>query len=90
MEPFTYNDLDVLHDLAKILASPLDLRDQLEQGLDELCTRTMMNRAMISILDRDSGIAILDVANGVDIDNREIIYEPGEGITGQVAQTGKP
>jgi Nif-specific regulatory protein len=90
MEPFTYNDLDVLHDLAKILASPLDLRDQLEHGLNELCARTAMNRAMISILDRDSGIAILDVAHGVDIYNREIIYKPGEGITGQVAQTGKP
>jgi Nif-specific regulatory protein len=88
MEPFTYNDLDVLHDLAKILASPLDLRDQLEQGLNELCS--VMNRAMISILDRDTGIAILDVAHGVDIDSREIIYKPGEGITGQVAQTGKP
>lgn len=90
MEPFTYNDLGVLHDLAKILASPLDLRDQLEQGLNELCTRTAMNRGMISILDRDTGIAILDVAYGVDIDSREIIYKPGEGITGQVAQTGKP
>ncbi len=90
MEPFTYNDLDVLHDLAKILASPLDLRDQLEQGINELCARTGMNRAMISILDRDSGIAILDVTHGVDINSREIIYKPGEGITGQVAQTGKP
>jgi Nif-specific regulatory protein len=90
MEPFTYNDLDVLHDLAKILASPLALKDQLELSLNELCVRTGMNRAMISILDRDSKSAILDVAHGVDIETREIVYKPGEGITGRVAQTGKP
>ncbi|HPS93020.1 MAG TPA: sigma 54-interacting transcriptional regulator, partial [Deltaproteobacteria bacterium] len=38
----------------------------------------------------DTGEAILDVAHGVDIDGMEIVYKPGEGITGQVAQTGKP
>ena len=49
-----------------------------------------MNRGMISILDRDSGEAILDLAHGVDIEGLDITYKPGEGITGQVAQTGKP
>jgi len=90
MIPFTYDDLEVLHDLARILASQHDLRDQLEKMLHELSTRTGMNRGMISILDRDTGEAILDVAHGVDIDGMEIVYKPGEGITGQVAQTGKP
>ncbi|HWR67452.1 MAG TPA: sigma 54-interacting transcriptional regulator, partial [Desulfomonilia bacterium] len=55
-----------------------------------LSSNTGMNRGMISILDRDSGVAILDVAHGVDIDGLDITYLPGEGITGQVAQTGKP
>jgi Nif-specific regulatory protein len=90
MIPFTYDDLEVLHDLARILASQLDLRDQLDKVLQELSHKTGMNRGMISILDRDSGEAILDVAHGVDIDGMEISYKPGEGITGQVAQTGKP
>jgi Nif-specific regulatory protein len=90
MIPFSYDDLKVLHDLAMILAKPLDLRMQLERVLDELSTGTGMNRGMISILDRDSGAAILDVAHGIDIDGMEISYMPGEGITGQVAQTGKP
>src|SRR5208283_634205 len=85
-----YEDLEILHDLAKILASTIDLREQLEKVLNELSTSTGMNRGMISILDRDSGVAILDVAHGVDIDGLEITYMPGEGITGQVAQTGRP
>jgi Nif-specific regulatory protein len=90
MIPFTYDDLEVLHDLARILASQHDLREQLDKVLHEMSHRTGMNRGMISILDRDSGEAILDVAHGVDIDGMEISYKPGEGITGQVAQTGKP
>jgi Nif-specific regulatory protein len=90
MIPFTYDDLTVLYDLARILASPSDLREQLEEVLRELSTRTGMNRGMISVLDRDTGVAVLDVAQGVDIDGMEITYKPGEGITGQVAQTGKP
>jgi Nif-specific regulatory protein len=90
MIPFTYDDLEVLHDLARILSSQYDLREQLDKVLNEMSDRTGMNRGMISILDRDSGEAILDVAHGVDIDGLEITYKPGEGITGQVAQTGKP
>ncbi|MDT8273732.1 MAG: sigma 54-interacting transcriptional regulator, partial [Desulfomonilia bacterium] len=58
--------------------------------LQELSEKTGMNRGMISILDRDTGEAILDVAHGVDIDGLQISYKPGEGVTGQVAQTGKP
>ncbi len=90
MMPFSYEDLEVLHDLAKILATTVDLREQLEKVLNELSSGTGMNRAMISILDRDTGMAILDVAHGVEIDGLDITYMPGEGITGQVAQTGKP
>lgn len=90
MNPFSYDDLQVLHDLARIIASPKELREQFDDVLNELSERTGMNRGMISILDRDTGVAILDVAHGVDIDGMEISYKPGEGITGQVAQTGKP
>jgi Nif-specific regulatory protein len=90
MMPFSYEDLEVLHELAKILATTVDLREQLERVLNELSSGTGMNRAMISILDRETGMAILDVAHGVEIDGLDITYMPGEGITGQVAQTGKP
>ena len=90
MTLFEYEDLEVLHDLARILATPLDLRDQLEQVLKTLSDKTGMDRGMISILDRDTGEAILDLAHGVDIEGLDMTYKPGEGITGKVAQTGKP
>lgn len=37
-----------------------------------------------------TGKAWLDIARGIDIKGREVAYQPGEGITGKVAQTGRP
>ena len=87
---FTYEDLATLHSLAKILAKHMDLREQLEQVLMELSVRAGMQRGIISILERETGVAVLDVAHEVDISSIQISYNPGEGITGQVAQTCRP
>ncbi|HPC47921.1 MAG TPA: GAF domain-containing protein, partial [Deltaproteobacteria bacterium] len=90
MTHFSRSDLAALHEIAKVLASSQDLRTQLAGVLDVLSRETGMNRGMISILDRDTKAAVLDVAHGVDIEGLDVMYLPGEGITGQVAQTGKP
>ncbi|MBM4310203.1 MAG: GAF domain-containing protein [Deltaproteobacteria bacterium] len=90
MKQFTYAELEVLYNLARIFTGPQDLREQLEQALKVLSEQTGMDRGMIAILDRDSGEAVLDIAHGVDIEGLDISYKPGEGITGKVAQTGKP
>jgi len=90
MKRFSYDELAVLYNLARIFTAPQDLREQLEETLQVLSEQTGMGRGMISILDRDSGEAILDLAHGVDIEGLDITYKPGEGITGKVAQTGKP
>ena len=87
---FTYDDLSTLHSIAKILAKAMPLREQLEQVLNELSTKAGMKRGMISILDRETGDAVLDVAHELDITGLQISYKPGEGITGQVAQTCRP
>jgi len=90
MRKFSVSDLQVLHSIAKVVASTMDLRTQLATVLNLLSTETGMNRGMISILERDTKAAVLDVAHGVDIEGLDITYLPGEGITGQVAQTGRP
>ena len=66
MNTHTYEDLAALHAIAKALAQPWDLRDQLEQVLNEMKVRLGMQRGMISLLDRDSGESWLEVAHGVD------------------------
>ena len=90
MISFTYNDLATLHAIARIVARPLDLREQLKEVLKTLSSRASMKRGMISILDRETGEAVLDVAHEFDIQGLEVSYKPGEGITGQVAQTCRP
>lgn len=86
----TYEELAALHAIAKILAQPADLRDQLEQVLQEMSSRLGMQRGMISLLDREKKEAWLDVAHDVNIDGLEVTYKPGEGITGKVVETGRP
>src|SRR5271157_561784 len=86
----TYEELAALHAIAKILAQPGDLRDQLELALKEMSSRLGMQRGMISLMDREKKEAWLDIAHDVNIDGLEVSYKPGEGITGKVAETGRP
>jgi len=90
MNAHSYEELAALHAIAKTLAQPWDLRDQLEQVLAEMNSRLGMKRGMISLLDRDTGEAWLEVAHGIKLEGLEITYRIGEGITGKVAQTGVP
>ncbi|NLI83654.1 MAG: sigma 54-interacting transcriptional regulator [Deltaproteobacteria bacterium] len=87
---YSYLELRALHEIARVLAHPGDLKDQLRETLDILSTWLGMERGMISVLDLQTGEAWLDVARGVDFEIGQISYQPGEGITGKVAQTGRP
>jgi GAF domain-containing protein len=85
-----FEELAALHAVAKILAQPGELREQIEQAMQEMSDRLGMQRGMISLLDRETGEAWLDVAHNVNIQGLDVTYQPGEGITGKVAQTGRP
>jgi len=89
-DEFNLIELRALHSIAKVLSHSSELKDQLQETLDVLSSRLGMERGMISILDIQTGEAWLDVARGVDIETGKISYRPGEGITGKVAQTGRP
>lgn len=85
-----FDELAALHAIARILVQPGELREQLELALREMSDRLGMQRGMISLLDRETGEAWLDVAYSVNIRGLDVTYQPGEGITGKVAQTGRP
>jgi Nif-specific regulatory protein len=87
---FSYLELRALHEVARVLSRCDDLKDQLSQTLEIMSTWLGMERGMISVLDLQTGEAWLDVARGVDFETGRISYRPGEGITGKVAQTGRP
>ena len=86
----SYEELAALHAIAKILVQPVDLQEQLEQVLQEMSSRLGMQRGMISMVDREKKEVWLDVAHDVNIDGLQVTYKPGEGITGKVAETGRP
>ncbi|SFN01628.1 sigma-54 interaction domain-containing protein [Thermodesulforhabdus norvegica] len=87
---YTYDELVALHEIARILSDSTDIRDQLRKVLDVLSGRLGMQRGMISVLDMTTGEVWLDVAQGMSIPPGAVTYRLGEGITGRVAQTGRP
>ena len=87
---FSYQDLKALHEIARVLSRSDEIKDQLQETLNILSAELGMERGMVSILDLQTGEAWLDVARGVDVETGKISYQPGEGITGKVAQTGRP
>lgn len=80
-------ELLALYEIARVTARTDDLREQFQQVLDILSRFFGMERGMISVLDLSTGEAWPDVARGIEI---RICCRPGEGITGKVAQTGRP
>ncbi|MCF8038800.1 MAG: sigma 54-interacting transcriptional regulator [Desulfohalobiaceae bacterium] len=87
---YSYIELKALHEIARVLAGSGFLKDQLSAVLDVLSRYLGMQRGMISILDLITGKVWIDIAHGVDVASGEVVYQPGEGITGKVAQTGRP
>jgi len=87
---YNYLELKALHEVARALVRSDDLKEQLQSILDVLSKHLGMERGMISILDLQTGEAWLDVARGVDVQAGSICYRPVEGVTGKVAQTGRP
>jgi Nif-specific regulatory protein len=87
---YSYTELQALHEISRLLATSDELREQLNSLLRILSDHLGMERGMISILDFQSGQVWLDVARGVEFKTGQIVYRPGEGITGKVAQSGRP
>jgi len=90
MSIHSYEELAALHAIARILSRPMEIRDQLEQVLAEMSKRLGMQRGMISLMNQKNGEVWLEVAHGIEVDSMQISYRLGEGITGMVAQTGRP
>ncbi len=90
MRQYSYNELLTLYEIAKNLTGTEDIKEQLSQILEVMSLKLGMQRGMISILDMYSGEAWLDVARDVEVKSGSVMYRPGEGITGKVAQTGRP
>ncbi|MBN1766425.1 MAG: nif-specific transcriptional activator NifA [Sedimentisphaerales bacterium] len=85
------NALDTLYRIGQILAAGIPQKQALAEVLDTLENELGMNRGSVTLLSSDDSEIMTEVAHGLsEHEKQNVRYQMGEGITGQVVQTGKP
>jgi Nif-specific regulatory protein len=85
------SELRLLFEIAQILDRSIDLRDELGPVLKAIAQQTGMLRGTITLLERASGELFIEAAHGLSGPELERgRYKLGEGVVGQVVQTGRP
>jgi Nif-specific regulatory protein len=83
--------LSTILETSQMLAGTLELKDAMSRVLAILGRHHGMMRGVVMLLDVDTTELRVVASHGVDEDGaRRVKYQIGEGITGRVAQTGKP
>jgi len=82
--------LSTLLEASQALSSTRDLREALTRVLDILGRHHGAIRSTVVLLNVDSGDVELEASAGAVNPTRRVRYRPGEGITGQVLETGAP
>ncbi len=84
-------DLEVLASVGQLLATQSGQRQMLTAVLDELEKKLGMIRGTIMLLSSDGNELFIEAARDVSCtDQKGLRYRRGEGIVGNVVQTGKP
>lgn len=85
-----FNGLNILYNIATVLNSSSQLDQMMNDIMKILETQAGMRRGMISILNKDKTELVVDIAYSIPENLRTRgKYQLGEGITGQVALTGR-
>jgi len=83
-------DLETLYDISNILAAGTRQKQVLAEVLDTLDSDLGMSRSIVTLLEPDGSDIKIDVAHGFSQhQSRQVRYQIGEGVIGQVMQTGK-
>ena len=83
--------LATILETGQMLAGTLELKDAMSRVLAILGRQHGMMRGLVMLIDLDTNELRVVASHGVDEDGaRRVKYQVGEGITGRVAQTGKP
>jgi len=83
-------NITLLYEISKALNEHLDLKRSLYKVLDILASSMEMVRGMITLLDPLRDEIHIEVAHGISRSTIERVrYKLGEGVTGQVIETGK-
>ena len=79
-----------LLDVSQALADAQDLRAALHRVLERLERYHGVGRGTVTLMDTDAGELVIEASIGLNSEGRKARYRLGEGITGRVAQSGKP
>ncbi len=77
--------------VSQIIARALDLERTLRDVLAILSENLSMQRATITLFDRETGRLVISASHGLsDEEKRRGVYRLGEGVTGKIFETRKP
>ena len=82
--------LSTLLEASQALSSTLDLKQALHRVLEILGRHHGAVRSTVVLLNEDTGDVELEASAGAVTPGKRVRYRLGEGITGQVVQSGKP
>ncbi|MDE2976414.1 MAG: GAF domain-containing protein, partial [Acidobacteriota bacterium] len=83
-------ELELLYRLSQTLGESLELRDVTRPALETLAEHLNLKHGTITLLNRKTGEITIEVAHGLSGEQiAEARYRLGEGVTGQVIETGE-
>jgi Nif-specific regulatory protein len=84
-------ELSLLFEISQILEKSPDLREVAEPVLSAIARNMGMFRGILTLLNRETGEISIEGAYGLSASQRKKgRYQLGEGVTGQVVETGQP
>ena len=83
-------ELETLYRISQILAAGAGQKQVLAEVLDCLDSELGMNRGTLTLLSPDGSEIMTEIVHGLSKQQKQAVrYRMGEGVTGQVVQTGK-
>jgi Nif-specific regulatory protein len=82
--------LSTLLEASQALSATLDLKDALRRVLEILGRHHGAIRSTVTLLNEETGDVEVEASGGAVAQGKRVRYRIGEGITGQVVETGKP
>ena len=85
------SELDALSSISTLLATRAGQEEMLADVLRELEGKLHMHRSTVMLLSLDGGELVVEASRDIHPrDRRTLRYRRGEGVTGNVLQTGQP
>jgi Nif-specific regulatory protein len=84
-------EVTLLFEISQTLDRSLDLNKVILPVLRLLEEHLGLFHGTVTLMNRQSGLITIEAAHGIDQERwSKAVYNPGEGITGRVVQSGKP